>query len=391
MKKIVLSDIAGYATEKAVWKIISDFSEGWNEGRFNNICPDCIEIFDGKFSFIESSKNKDRIQAFIAPELYKGQTGFSSEAAEVWTLGALSFYALMGVEVFEGKGGMAQTDETEIPRIGLSHCSPLLSSYIVRCLSFSPEGRPTMDELFKIANNALKEQIIPPKRLINATGKTYEVSLVKFWPEEICSLMVFIILSILPIGAVGQKQMIIPVEMSAIVQRCTNLRSPSNIDSVSCDFENDNNWTLMDELEVDRNGECAINEPVEMFGFNEIGFRIVKSHSGVTNKGGRFRNGQDPRYEYSLIKVTAKKNATINYIITGREGYQLFAVIPYDKDATFDVFISKEVHDSIDNKEGVHYIFFEEKLNRKDKFELSIHNRFKKSMSFVIINYNPRN
>ena len=59
-----------------------------------------------------------------------------------------------------------------------------------------------------------------------------------------------------------------------------------------------------------------------MFGINDMGYRIAKRQNGVTNMGGRFRNGQDERYKFSFIEITVKKNMSVSYEITGRQGLQ---------------------------------------------------------------------
>lgn len=148
------------------------------------------------------------------------------------------------------------------------------------------------------------------------------------------------------------------------------------------------NWTMMDELALDKNGECTTKEPVDVFGLNDIGFGILKRRGGVTNTGGRFRDGRDPQYKYSFIEITVRKGATVNYQISGREGEQLFAIVPYETDAQFSGTISNG-ESFLDN--GICYIRLKQKIKKNDAFTLTLTNLSGKNMAFVLINYNSRN
>ena len=119
-----------------------------------------------------------------------------------------------------------------------------------------------------------------------------------------------------------------------------------------------------------------------------MGFRLIKRHGGVTNAGGRFRDGRDPRYKYSFIEITVKKNATVSYQISGREGEQVFAVVPFEKDARFVASIYKG--DSFTDN-GVCYIRLKQGIKKDNTFTLTLKNESGKNMAFVLINYNSRN
>lgn len=180
----------------------------------------------------------------------------------------------------------------------------------------------------------------------------------------------------------------IPNEMASLVLRCIDLRSSQNTGKVSKAMDRDLNWTMMDELALDKNGECTTKDAVDVFGLNDIGFSILKRHGGVTNSGGRFRDGRDPRYKYSFIEITVKQGKTVNYNISGREGAQMFAIIPFEKDARYEASIPNG--DSfLDN--GVCYIQLRHGIKKNDAFKLTITNKSGKNMAFAIINYNSRN
>ena len=134
-RTITLNDIAGYATERAVWQMMLDLSGVCDSGKLNNIGSRTVIIKDSNFLLQNtevSDNNNDK--AFSAPESFSNDAG-QNEASCIWTIGALSFYAITGMNVFEGKGGETQTKDTEIPRLSSAHASKELSNLIRRCLS----------------------------------------------------------------------------------------------------------------------------------------------------------------------------------------------------------------------------------------------------------------
>lgn len=394
-KDITLSDIAGYATERTVWQMMLDISvvcDSDGNVAINNIVPQRITIADNHFKLQNTGTLNDGVcRAFSAPEFFTNNFR-PSEASVIWTIGALSFYAITGIGVFEGKGGETQTKDTEIPRLSSSHASRDLSVLIRRCLSYLPANRPTKEEIRKQAQAALSMSVIPRKRLSSLTGKNYVSSLIRFWPEEMVPVITSFLFLLLPTGIFSQTlqfdKTTIPNEMARLVLRCVDLRSPQNVGKVSKAMDRDMNWTMMDELPLDKKGECTTKDQVDMFGINDMGFSILKRHGGVTNAGGRFRDGRDPRYKFSFIEVTVKQGKEVNYDISGREGVQMFAIVPYEKGAKYEASIPNGESISDD---GVCYILLKQGLKKEDTFKLTLKNMSGKNMAFAIINYNSRN
>lgn len=386
--ELTLKDIAGFATEKNVWQLLLNLTADCNTYVPDGIAPNCIAIAGKEFLLKDNCPAKDS-KAFAAPETFGNQSEPVSEASYIWTIGALAFYAINGTNVFEGKGGETQTQDTEVPRLGSAHASYELSELIRRCLNYSPNNRPKMNEIHRIATNALATPSVPRKRLTSQTGKSYAKSLIKFWPEEMVPLVLVGLMLLIPSSLFSQQRSdfdksAIPEEMASLVLHCIDLRSPQNREKVNRALTRDMSWTMMDELPVDKKGECSTSVAVDMFGLNDVGFSILKSHRGATNAGGRYRDGRDPRYKYSFIEITVKKGAKVNYPINGREGEQLFAIIPFEKDAKFTA--------TIDNgesfkDEGVCYIWLKK---GDDTFTLTIENKSGKNMAFALINYNSR-
>ena len=392
-KTITLNDIAGYATERAVWQMMLDLSMFCDSGKLNNIGSQAVIITGSNFE-LHNTEVTDNIsgRAFSAPESFSNGTD-KSKASGIWTLGALAFYAITGINVFEGKGGETQTKDTEIPRLSSAHASRELSELIRRCLNYSPQERPTKEEVEQKAQSALSQPVLPRKRLSSQTGKSYGSSLIKFWPEEMVSvILVFIFLfgwtGVFAQSTQGFDKTAIPNEMASLVMRCIDLRLSQNVGKVSKAMDRDMNWTMMDELPLDKNGECTTKDAVDVFGLNDMGFSILKRHGGVTNAGGRFRDGRDPRYKYSFIEITVKQKKEVNYPISGREGEQVFAIVPFEKDAKFKASIP---HGESFEDNGIYYIRLKQGIKKNDTFRLTIKNESGKNMAFALINYNSRN
>ncbi len=366
---MTLKDIAGYVTERNVWRLLLTLSDKEAKYDLKNLTPGDIRIAGDDYEITPAEKPvRDR--------------------DAVRSVGALAFYALMGVEAFADADNISEKDM--IPRISSSHCSSALSSLIHNCLSHNPSLRPDMDVIHESAAAALAKEIIIPKAMVTGSGRSYSESLVRFWPEEMICILVFL-LTFLPLQAQNHPAGDIPEKMTTLVQRCVDLRQPGNAERVGKEFDRDLEWTLLDEIDIDKDGECTIKDKVRVFGLNEICERLLKYRGGVINEGGRFVNGQDPRYKYSLIEVTAKAGAELFYKIPGRQGVQIFAVIPYSPDASFSASVlhnGEKAGESV-CEEGIYYITTG-KVKPDDSLSLTIGNESGKNISFIIVNYNSR-
>lgn len=397
--KITLNEIAGYATERTVWQMMLNLSDICGITNTKPITPDNIIIEECTFIVSkDKSSSADIIKAFSAPENASQESLSTTESSNVWSLGALSYYAITGMHIFEGRGGETQTETTQIPKIGSAHASRELSDIIRQCLIYSPNKRPTMKDIHQLAEEKLKKKISPIKKIVDNSGKSYPKSLIRFWPEEIMSVIILFILFLVPVELSSQtssqfNKSSMPEEMAKLVLHCIDLRSSQNVGKVSKALDRDMNWTMMDELTVDKSGECTTKDKVDIFGLNDVGFSLLKRHGGVTNTGGRFRDGRDPRYKYSFIEITVKQNAKVNYVISGREGEQLFAIVPFDKNADFATFIKTKDGKIIKGEkiDGVCYLRLKEKIKKNDSFTLTLTNKLGKNMAFALINYNSRN
>ena len=350
---ICLDEIVGYMTENATWHLMDFLLNAKLNITPNHLNPHMIGVENDEFCFLEKNVENSN------------------------------------VEECELEDSKSQTSQTEVPYIGVSHCSAALSSLIHQCLLFDPSRRPKLSELQQCIADNMDKQRFPKKKITNAKGKNYSDSLINFWPEEMVTVIGLVLMMAFP--NVVHAQTDVPKEMTTIINRCKSLRTSANANKVSREFLYDRQWTLMDEIDIDRRGECTVKDKVTMFGVNDIGYRIAKRQNGVTNMGGRFRNGQDERYKFSFIEITIKKNMSVSYEITGRQGLQQFAVLPYHNTSAFTVSVTKggKIFGKATMKDGTCYVQLDKKVLKSDRFKLLIQNKTGKNMAFVIVNYNP--
>ncbi len=391
IQNFTLKDVAGYVTERMVWQMLQTFCGQNNQASLSSRTPEEIIIEGKEFRMVESPATKEATRrAFTAPEVFHNDTQTPTDASGIWTMGALAFYMITGMNVFEGKGGETQTPETDIPRLGSAYACRELSSLIRHCLSYSPSERPAMTEIAQSAEAALSDPAVPRKRLTAKSGKGYTASLVKFWPEEMTVVLLICLFACFP-AVISAQEFNIPEEMAKLVFQSEDLRSAANKDKVARELQTDRQWTVMDELRTDQN-ECTRTDKVGSFGLNDMMPQILLKRRGVTNAGGRMRDGRDKRYKFSMLEIKVKAGKEVSYRIEGRLGQQIFAIVPFDKTSDFQAEIScngKVSQDSF-TRESVCYIRLGESIKENDKFTLTVSNRSNENAAFVIVNYNSQ-
>lgn len=166
------SALAGEIDEKTAWQILHDIARCALTSRVA-ICPDTIFIDNDGFSL----DNNDRADN----SLYTAPEGYSAP----WALAASVFFIFMGIDIFHGRGGSAQTVGTLIPimRQGLD----TLNSIIADSLSFDPKRRPTLESIAGVAEKEL-HRLAATKEECEQSPKTAPVlptddNLEKYWPE----------------------------------------------------------------------------------------------------------------------------------------------------------------------------------------------------------------
>lgn len=158
-------------------------------------------------------------------------------------------------------------------------------------------------------------------------------------------------------------------------------------------LEKDTKWTPMDETGSVRDGvECKASENVPRFKLNKILSRVNGNRKYVSTHGDMV-NGEDTRYDYSLYERSLKSGAEVKYSLKGREGRQVFVIVPFDSNARFSAKVEsggKTVSGKL-NPDGTVVVAWDKDLpTRNTEFVLSVKNETKSSQSMVIINHNTR-
>ncbi len=179
-RSLTLKSIAGYCIEEALWKFVIDIAAEILEKKFvlGGIDPDMVVIENEDFHILPK---ENVTSSFCAPECK------SSEAAMVWSLGALLCYASSGHLIFGGSGGLYQSKHPDVKLPALQKRHNQLTPLVQRCLVFSPEKRISMDELVIEARKGLelcKKRARSKLDVKVEKGHSVRSSLDKRWPEE---------------------------------------------------------------------------------------------------------------------------------------------------------------------------------------------------------------
>lgn len=158
-------------------------------------------------------------------------------------------------------------------------------------------------------------------------------------------------------------------------------------------LSDDQKWTPMYETGGVREGlECEASEKVPGFRLNRILTKAYESRKYVSTHGDMV-NGEDSRYDYSLYERSLKPKAQVDYRLTGREGKQVFIIIPYNRNAALEATVRCAGRKWSGKKEddGTYTIRWDTDTPSVDmEFVLSVTNGSGSPQSFVIINHNTR-
>ena len=154
IKELTIHSIAGYCSEKALWKLLVDLITDAlsNESeRWRVLTPDYV-IVDGEDFHVDSHISSEPLTEFIPPEGIEncGESGY------IWSLGALVCYASSGHYIFGGRGGAYQRNkpQVELPTLRKEHSN--LDVIIKRCLCYTSSQRITLNELLELAQKGLE-------------------------------------------------------------------------------------------------------------------------------------------------------------------------------------------------------------------------------------------
>lgn len=189
-------------------------------------------------------------------------------------------------------------------------------------------------------------------------------------------------------------------ELKSLVDVVVSLRAADSakkdaaIKAATAALSKDKKWTLMDEL-VDKNGgEYILNKKMKRFRLSTIQNQIFSERYGKNYSKGVFLNGEDSRYNYSLIEKGIKAMGKVRYTFKGRAGQQDFVVVPCDSKTSLNVRLLKG-KDSlkpsvVKDKDGILYLHSNAGLNTTDEITLEIENKMNVNIAVVVLNHNAR-
>lgn len=189
---------------------------------------------------------------------------------------------------------------------------------------------------------------------------------------------------------IEDKELAVLVDVVGMLRESTE----ENFNKASRILSDDVKWIPMYETgRVREDLECKASEKVPGFRLNRILSKAYESRKYVSTHGDMV-NGEDARYDYSLYERTLKPMAQVEYHLTGREGKQVFIIIPYNRSKALEATIScagKKWPGKVEDDGTSIIIRWETDTPSVDmEFVLSVTNGSDSPQSFVIINHNTR-
>lgn len=167
----------------------------------------------------------------------------------------------------------------------------------------------------------------------------------------------------------------------------------TNNNTVKTVLKQNNNWTLMDELKDQNDAECIPTKKMKRFNLVPLINEVLTERYGKNIARGDFLNGEDPRFNYSLIEKGIKAKKKVKYTFQGRVGKQDFVVIPCDPTTVLSIKFSKgssALKTVQQKKDGCVYLHIDAKLKSTDKITLEIENKSNNNVAIAILNHNTR-
>lgn len=191
----------------------------------------------------------------------------------------------------------------------------------------------------------------------------------------------------------GFAQKSTDVELNKLVSTIATLRQANqkSWEKALETFKNDKLWTVMDEIPRHENEYYLIGD--DQFKLNPILNKRDGDNKQMTP--GRFLNGNDPNFNYSLTEIGIKPRSSVSYELKYREGKQTFVVMPYDKDKAQQI----ELDASLNNRwiakgkredDGNIYLQINQAVTSLDVIKIEIKNDSDAKVPFVLINHNTR-
>ena len=195
--------------------------------------------------------------------------------------------------------------------------------------------------------------------------------------------------------AIAAQDVKIDKGLKSLVDAVVSLRQSDKANSVKTVLRNNKQWTLMDELKDENDGECWLTKKMKRFNLIPLINGVLTERYGSNIPGGDFLNGEDPRFNYSLIEKGIKAKKKVKYTFQGRVGKQDFVFVPCDPSSTnLNIKFSKGSSPlktvQKKDKDGTVYLHIDTKLKSDDIITLEIENRSDVNVAVAILNHNTR-
>ena len=191
------------------------------------------------------------------------------------------------------------------------------------------------------------------------------------------------------------QEAMIDKDLKIFVDAVVSLRQSDKVNSVKTVLSNNKQWTLMDELKDQNNAECILTKKMKRFNLVPIINGVLTERYGNNIPGCDFLNGEDPRFNYSIIEKGIKAKKKVRYTFQGRVGKQNFVFVPYDSSSTKLVIKFSKGSSPLKTiekkgKDSIVYFHIGTKLKSTDKITLEIDNKSNVNVAVAILNHNTR-
>ena len=185
MSDMTIHSIAGYCSEKTLWKLLVDMSSDILDETSKTrkvIIPEMV-IVDGEDFRLTEEAPQGLSTEFYPPE----GIGVSGSEGLVWSLAALVCYASSGHYVFGGRGGFYQRThpKVELPTLKKEHSG--LAALVKRCLCYLPSQRICVSELHAAAVKGFESNVqrsrVKRKNELSET-KAFSEAMDDEWPDK---------------------------------------------------------------------------------------------------------------------------------------------------------------------------------------------------------------
>lgn len=154
-------------------------------------------------------------------------------------------------------------------------------------------------------------------------------------------------------------------------------------------------WRLMEEFHENCEtigNMCTLWDKVELTGINDRAFQAEQARGTKPQSTDNFCAGNETRYHYSFYECRILAERYVESILSGRQGQQLFVVIPYNPGSIrMEITVNDNVVQTFETSDGYLECFISDELDIEDEIRIKVVNASGMNQSAVIINHNSGN